>query len=184
MAYLSRAQAVLAARRAVGTMNLAESELRKSAQAPRTCRFDIFLSHSIRDAEVILGVKELLEADGLSVYVDWVADPDLDRLNVTPATAARLRDRMNQCGYLLYASSSSSSNSKWMPWELGYFDGRRGSVGILPVVATPGAVFTGVEYLGLYPLVELAELTGGRRHFGIYSSDRTQVRTLGALART
>jgi hypothetical protein len=184
MAYLTRGQAVAAARRAVSTVDLAESELRKSAQAPLTRRFDLFLSHSIGDAEVILGVKELLETEGLSVYVDWVVDPQLDRRKVTPATAARLRERMNRCGYLLYASSSSSSNSKWMPWELGYFDGRRGRVGILPVVASAGAGFAGVEYLGLYPRVELAEVGGGRRRFGIYSSDRTGVRTLGTLART
>lgn len=184
MAYLTRGQAVAAARRAVRTVELAESELRKSARAPVTKRFDIFLSHAIADAEIILGVKELLESDGLSVYVDWVVDPQLDRRNVTPATAARLRGRMNHCGYLLYASSSSSSNSKWMPWELGYFDGRRGRVGILPVVATAGAGFAGVEYLGLYPHVELAELVTGRRRFGIYSSDRARVTTIDTLART
>ena len=184
MAYLTRGQAVAAARRVVRSVDVAESELRKSAQAPLTRRFDIFLSHSIGDAEVILGIRELLESEGLSVYVDWVVDPQLDRRNVTPATAKRLRDRMNLCGYLLYASSSSSSNSKWMPWELGYFDGRRGRVGILPVIAAAGAGFAGVEYLGLYPRVELAELTGGRRRFGIYSSDRSHVRTLEALSRS
>ncbi len=183
MAYLTRGEAVSAARRAVGPAYLAEAELRKSAQAPLTKRFDIFLSHSIADAEVILGVKELLESQGLSVYVDWVVDPQMDRRNVTPATAARLRERMNHCGYLLYATSQSSSNSKWMPWELGYFDGRRGQVGILPVVATAGSSFAGVEYLGLYPPVELAQLVGGRRRFGIYSRDRRQVTTLDKLAR-
>lgn len=184
MAYLTHGQAVAAARRAVGTADLAESELRKSAQASLTKRFDIFLSHSIGDAEVILGVKELLETDGLSVYVDWMVDPQLDRRKVTPATAARLRQRMNQCGYLLYASSNSSSGSKWMPWELGYFDGRRGRIGILPVVASAGARFAGVEYLGLYPRVELADLADGRRRFGVYSADRTQATTLDNLART
>jgi hypothetical protein len=184
MGYLTRGQAVLAARRAVQTRALAESELRKAAQASLTRRFDIFLSHAIADAEVVLGVKELLEADGLSVYVDWVVDPHLDRRSVTAAAARQLRQRMNQCGYLLYASSGSSSNSKWMPWELGYFDGRRGRVGILPVVETPGAPFAGVEYLGLYQRVELAELLSGRTRFGIYSADGTQVTTLDTLARS
>lgn len=183
MAYLTRGQAVAAARRAFGTVDLAESELRKSAQAPLTRRFDVFLSHSIGDAGVILGIKELLEREALSVYVDWMVDPQMDRRNVTPATAARLRERMNQCGYLLYASSNSSSASKWMPWELGYFDGRRGRVGILPVVASVGDGFVGVEYLGLYPLVELADLMGGLKRFGIYSADRAWVTTLDALAR-
>ena len=36
--------------------------------------FDVFLSHSLRDALLIVGLKRLLEADGLSVYVDWISD--------------------------------------------------------------------------------------------------------------
>jgi hypothetical protein len=183
MAYVTRAQAVAAARRAAGSVRLAESELRKSAQTSRTERFDVFLSHSIADAEVVFGIMQLLESDGLSVYVDWVVDRQLDRRAVTAATAAVLRERMKQCGVLLYASSTTSSNSKWMPWELGYFDGRRGQVGILPVVNAPGTNFVGVEYLSLYPRVELADLVGGRRRFGIYSSDRRSVDTIAALAK-
>jgi hypothetical protein len=183
MAYLTRAQAIAAARRAVRSANLAEAELRKTAQMPRTQRFDVFLSHSIADAEVVFGVMQLLESDGLSVYVDWIIDPRLDRRAVTPATAAVLRDRMNHCGFLLYASSTVSSNSKWMPWELGYFDGLRGQVGILPVVDAPSASFAGVEYLGLYPRVELVDLAGGRSRFGIHTSDRTRANTIATLAR-
>lgn len=184
MAYITRGQAIAAARRAVGSTYLAQSALRESARAPLASRFDVFLSHSIADAEVILGIKQLLEEDGLSVYVDWADDPQLDRRTVTPATAARIRDRMNQCGYLVYASSGSSTNSRWMPWELGYFDGRGGRVGILPIVETSGAAFAGVEYVALYPRVELAQLLSGRRRFGILSADRSELTTLEELART
>ena len=154
MAYLTRDEAVRAGESRFG-YGLAEAEIRKSARAAGDAAFDIFLSHSSEDAEVIVGVKAILEQEGLSVYVDWLEDPQLDRTLVTPATARVLRSRMNHSGYLLYASSRSSSRSKWMPWELGYFDGRRpGRVGILPIVATPGSSFQGLEYLGLYPKVE------------------------------
>ena len=39
-----------------------------------------------------------------------------------------------------------------MPWELGYFDGLKGKVAILPIVDTPTFTedYKGQEYLGLY----------------------------------
>jgi hypothetical protein len=132
------------------------THIKQAAAAPMSKDFDVFLSHSSEDAEVIAGVKILLEREGMSVYVDWLEDPEADRSNVTPQTANMLRARMNHCGSLLYASSKSSAQSKWMPWELGYFDGRRpGCVGILPIVASAGEIFRGQEYLGLYPNYEL-----------------------------
>lgn len=166
MAYITRDQAVQAARSQLRTLDLAAADLRKSAGTPLTARFDIFLSHSSEDADVIAGVKILLESDGLSVYVDWLQDPQLDRSHVSAATAATLRKRMRGCGYLLYASSRSSSASRWMPWELGYFDGQRPDcVGILPIVAAASDSFDGIEYLGLYPLIERVHLEGAGWRF-------------------
>ena len=57
--------------------------------------YDIFLSHSSKDSELILGVKATLEDMGYSVYVDWVDDPQLDRSNVNQSTADLLRERMD-----------------------------------------------------------------------------------------
>jgi hypothetical protein len=171
MALLTKAQA-LGASPTARSMQLAQSDLRKAASTPRDTRFDIFLSHSSEDARVIVGVRAMLEKEGMKVYVDWLEDPELDRSRVNTTTAATLRARMNHCGYLLYASSHSSSNSKWMPWELGYFDGRRpGHVGILPIVAAPGESFVGVEYLGLYPVVERVNFQSGTV-FGHFTGPR------------
>lgn len=58
--------------------------------------YDIFLSHSSLDNELIAGLKLILEDMGLKVYVDW-NDKQLDPNNVTPETAAVLRERMKQC---------------------------------------------------------------------------------------
>ncbi|MCA6218554.1 hypothetical protein KGA65_18600 [Ideonella sp. B7] len=58
--------------------------------------FDIFLSHAIADAELVLGVKQLLEQQGATVYVDWSHDRQLDRSKVNAETAALLRQRMRQ----------------------------------------------------------------------------------------
>jgi hypothetical protein len=73
---------------------------------------------------------------------------------------------MNHCRFLLFATTKASSSSKWMPWELGYFDGlRRDRVGIIPVVRSVGDTFKGQEYLGLYPDWQLIDFDIGR-HLG------------------
>jgi hypothetical protein len=142
----------------------AESVLRASAASdfPRR-NFDIFLSHSYADAEVVLGVKRLLEAEHLTVYVDWIEDGQLDRTKVTVENAEQLRGRLQHSKSLIYVSSRASVTSRWMPWELGYFDGSSpGHVAILPLVASEGDDFVGQEYLSLYPYVESVPLAAGR----------------------
>ncbi|WP_378947612.1 TIR domain-containing protein [Mesorhizobium sp. ANAO-SY3R2] len=124
------------------------------SNASTTQNFDVFLSHSSKDSEVILGVKVILEGQGLSVYVDWIEDPHLDRENVTPETAERLRTRMKQSKSLIYAHSNNSPDSKWMPWELGYFDGIKGTIAVFPIARTADETFKGQEFLGLYPYVD------------------------------
>ena len=125
MAYVTVAQAVGAVRASYSTRSVAESQMVKSAGAAMTTNYDIFLSHAHEDAEVIAGVRILIEQEGLSVYVDWIEDPQADRSQVTPRTADILRQRMDHCRFLVFATSKASPDSKWMPWELGYFDGLR-----------------------------------------------------------
>lgn len=117
--------------------------------------YDIFLSHSYQDAKVILGLKGTLEDMGYEVYVDWIEDKQLDRGQVNAETANQLRHRMRNCKSLFFATSNNSSDSKWMPWELGYFDGFRRKVAILPIndSAYKQNTFEGQEYLGLYDYV-------------------------------
>jgi hypothetical protein len=177
MAFLTEAQAILAFENGRATRQVVETELRKSASTSMSSRFDVFLSHSVLDARVIIGVKAIMEAEGLRVYVDWSEDPQLDRSHVTAATAATLRERMRNSNSLVFATSSSSSRSIWMPWELGYFDGfRPGHVAILPLVRRPTDNFVGQEYLGLYPRMEDIEFNLGGWHLGIWESDTTAQR--------
>lgn len=179
MAFLTESRARAAA--SYHTRSNVEAQLRKSAQTSTSTAFDVFLSHSFLDAEVILGVKELLEAEGLRVYVDWVEDAQLDRTQVNSRTAERLRLRMRHSRSLIYAASATSSESKWMPWELGYFDGfKPGHVAILPLVKSAGDSFPGQEYLGLYPYIEDINWTGGRRGFG-FSTGATTARTVDSF---
>lgn len=131
------------------------SQILKSASAKFDInkKYDIFLSHSFQDAEVIHGLKLFIEnIYSLSVYVDWIDDPELDRSKVSKYTANRLRSRMNNCKTMLVAHSESTPDSKWVPWEIGYFDSRNGRIAVLPITKSSSysEEFEGQEYLGLY----------------------------------
>jgi hypothetical protein len=132
---------------------------------------------------LIFGVKLALESTGHTVYVDWIDDPQLDRSKVSPATAETLRVRMRQSKALFFVHSVNATTSRWMPWELGYFDGLKGNVAILPVVESPSNKFRGEEYLGLYPYVEVVGASifinrpqGGFEHFSNWSNSPDKLR--------
>lgn len=178
-----------------------ESELRRSAgltasaarmqlkEASRTASgtFDVFLSHSVLNADVILGLKNVLETQGLRVYVDWIEDPELDRDHVSAATADRIRQRMGSSRSLVYATSRAASRSRWMPWELGYFDGTKGSdqISICPVEPGSGSRtgFVGEEYLGLYKTLEKVQWNGVAHPSAVRPS-RRQAQRVTAFARS
>lgn len=154
--------------------------LTENAKASVSEKFDVFLSHSYQDArslgaEYLLRLKKLLEGHGLTVYVDWINDRQLSRDEVDTATAKLIRARMDQSTCLLFATSESSSESKWMPWELGYKDGSNKRVAILPVVDQRAEKFIGQEYLGLYPYVTRDENTDGVTQLWIEQSDGSYV---------
>ncbi|KQY06215.1 hypothetical protein ASD37_18080 [Mycobacterium sp. Root135] len=150
-------------RRVSLTASAAEFSLRTGAKAAAGT-FDIFLSHSVRDARVILGLRDWLTSKNLSVYVDWIDDPELDRAAVSHATAARLREQMRNSTSMIYATSRNAKTSRWMPWELGYFDGFKASerVSVMRLDSTSSAKFAGEEYLGLYKQIEQLRVTDGR----------------------
>ena len=97
MALLTEAQVRSAARQTHD--GLYESGDEVLAKSVRTIEdhFDIFLSHSIKDAEIVRGAHILLQRLGHSVYVDWIIDRDLNREEVSRDTAIRLKKRMRQC---------------------------------------------------------------------------------------
>jgi hypothetical protein len=138
-----------------------EEALRRVAQS-RQARYDIFLSQTIRDAEIVLGVYAVLTKAGHSVFCDWLEAPLQDRHEVSPANAAFVRAAMGVCDTLLFIDSPGAAQSLWMCWEIGWFDGARGPVAILPVVAEDKGHYFGREFLSLYPYVELDE-NGGLR---------------------
>lgn len=154
MAFFTKSEARAAAAGARGSRT-AQTVLKEGMENYKQHeKFDIFLSHSIDDSDLVLGVMTLLQKQGLRVYVDWVVDRQLNRNSVDKETAAVLRARMKSSSSMMYIATDNSINSKWMPRELGFFDGHKpNQVAILPLLDSDNQSFEGQEYLGLYPLV-------------------------------
>jgi len=161
MAYLTE---TYVRRRAQGRANRkgmsVRSALKVESRLDRT-RYDIFLSQTIKDEELVLGVYAILTEDlSLTVFCDWIEAPETDRANVTPENARYIREKMKLSETLLFLDSESADQSKWMCWELGWFDAAKGRVGVLPVVLSASTPYRGREFLGLYPLVSYEEIRG------------------------
>jgi hypothetical protein len=153
MPFITESQVRRLAANATLSKSVRADSILKEEAAVKQAAYDIFLSHSYGDKEMILGIKRFVESKGFSVYVDWVDDKQLDRSKVTKETASVLREQMNRCKCLIYAYSPNISQSRWCPWELGYFDGKNGKSYVMPVVAIESDGYAGVEYVGLYPKI-------------------------------
>ena len=150
----------------------ARTVLNEGRISDSTKQYDIFLSHSSKDDKLIAGLKLMLEDLGYTVYVDW-NDSALDPNNVTPETAKILRERMAQFRSLIYAFSENASNSKWMPWELGYFDALKNSrVAVLPISQTAKNAYKGSEFVGVYYVVQIDRIRNTTKDaIWVYNND-------------
>ena len=128
-------------------------DIRMFSNSRNSNSFDVFLTHSFADRDIVAGIYNELHDLGLKVYVDWIVDPDLDRRNVTKESAERIRTRMASSKSLIYAFSVHSGFSKWMPWELGFVDANTHKCAILPIAQVSGFSFNRTEYLKLYPII-------------------------------
>ena len=125
-------------------------------------RYDVFLSHRFRDREAVDALHHQIENDlGYTAYVDWKDDPGLDRTRVDRATAERFRQVMRYCRCLLFYARPQVDESTWMPWEIGFFDGRQGARRIAVYADDPKEFSSGPqEYLDLYEVVGMDTLPG------------------------
>lgn len=148
----------------------------KSEDFSGTRSYDVFLSHSYLDRVQVLALVKLFNKHHFSVYVDWIEDKQLNRREVNLKTANLLRERMKQSKSLSYLTTKNITDSRWCPWELGYFDGlKQSKCCILPIMEY-NSKFNGQEYLGLYSYLEYASLTGVDRgcDFYICNQNRTK----------
>lgn len=85
-------------------------------------KYDLFISHSYLDREIVLKIARKMNSCGLNCYVDWTADSDfLKRSLVSEYTKEVLKARMKNSEKLLYLSSSNSRKSFWVDFELKYY---------------------------------------------------------------
>ena len=90
-------------------MILTEERIREAARLSKSIRldesvyefsektgYDLFISHSFKDKELIRGLYSLFQTAGYNVYIDWIDDPNLNRTNVDENTAANIQATMNE----------------------------------------------------------------------------------------
>lgn len=91
--------------------------------------YDLFLSHSSIDSDLLVEIKNILNHKNINVYIDWVCDRTaLKRELTNQDTAKVIIERLKSAKALLYVHTQNSQNSRWTPWELGYFHALRGKI--------------------------------------------------------
>ena len=114
--------------------------------------YDLFLSHSYRDKDKLIELKNSLNALGLNVYMDWVNDKDeLPRDLTCAETAKVITERIKASKAILYVHTNASLDSKWTPWEMGYAYALNKPI----LVYRPEPTEKEPEYLQLYVSVVL-----------------------------
>ena len=131
--------------------------------------YDFFLSHSSADMDIINGLYRELAEKGFSVFVDRV-----DAKGTSIETIAdKLKSAMDKSKYILYIHTHNSKNSKWTPWEIGYFDSKKGkdNIFVMPLLNDDNhkASYAGQEYLQAYTEISadyLYSLKDSSAYFG------------------
>lgn len=114
-------------------------------------KFDLFLSHSSFDSELLLSLKSVLNHSNVNVYVDWVSDRNALKRELTNVnTANTIVERLKSAKALLYIHTEASQNSKWTPWELGFFHALKGKI----CIYNPDNIEK-APYLDIYPTAVL-----------------------------
>ena len=127
-----------------------------NSQLEQMKKYDLFLSHSSFDSELLLSLKSVLNHSNINVYVDWVSDRNALKRELTNInTANTIIERLKSSKALLYIHTQASQNSKWTPWELGFFHALHASKGKICIYNPDNIEKT--PYLDIYPSVVLAE---------------------------
>ena len=124
-----------------------------NSQLEQMKKYDLFLSHSSFDSELLLSLKSVLNHSNVNVYVDWVSDSNALKRELTNVnTANTIIERLKSSKALLYIHTQASQNSKWTPWELGFFHALKGKI----CIYNPDNIEK-APYLDIYPIVVLEE---------------------------
>lgn len=116
----------------------------------------VFLSHKHSDTEIIEQAINLLNELGVSVYVDW-QDYEIPK-TTDGSTATRIKSKIVENEKFILLATEDAINSKWCNWELGYGDACKfpKDIAVMPITNNIDSVFSGSEYLKIYPIITTA----------------------------
>lgn len=126
----------------------------------RQVRYDVFLSHSLKDAKLIKQIKQRLEREhNISVYIDWEEDGGASRDQI----ADKVKAAMEISTSLLVVKTENSDSSSWVAWETGYFDRKSSErIGVLLIededTGFTHKTFHHQEYLKNYELLSESDI--------------------------
>ncbi len=128
-------------------------EARGNLQKFAAARIQLFLSHSHSDIDLVEQARLFFASQGAEVYVDW-KDRSMPAIT-SPQTAQKIKDKIVKCKKFVLLATDRALDSRWVPWELGFADGRihPANITVLPVTDSAGR-WHGSEYVGVYSKVE------------------------------
>lgn len=95
-------------------------EYNKSIQLQKS--FDVFISHSSKDAAAVRRIMHALNKQGFVCYCDWTSDSDFLKRNlVSEYTSEVLKKRMIQSRQFLLVKSENSDASEWVSFEIKFY---------------------------------------------------------------
>ncbi|MBC8400937.1 MAG: toll/interleukin-1 receptor domain-containing protein [Candidatus Marinimicrobia bacterium] len=117
----------------------------------------IFLSHCHLDRELARGLYRFLLSFKVYIYIDWMDSAMPATTN--GVTAQKIKDKIDDCDYVLVLATQNAVNSKWVPWEIGVSDVLKtpDKILIIPIVDS-AEKFKGNEYLQLYKSIQITSL--------------------------
>ena len=117
----------------------------------------VFISHKHDDLEDLKGIIGFLQKNyHIKAYID---SKDLTMPKITSAkTAAKIKDRINQCDRFILLATDGAIESKWCNWELGYGDAKKyheNKIALFPMkpVNESSDDYKGNEYMKIYPYI-------------------------------
>jgi len=120
---------------------------------PGAPKYHVFISYRHEDRSYVPRVAKFLKGLQAGIYIDFL-DEELAKAPDSQ-TAPILRRRITQCSKLIQIITPNSSDSRWMPWELGLGDGILGyrNAVTLPIINTYQPKVS-QDYLDMYGHIE------------------------------
>lgn len=136
------------------TISLRKANLiNESIRARTYTEKKVFLSYRRNDKKYVEGIVRFLKNLGVSVYIDYLDETLEEKTN--EQVAATLREHIKSSAKFISLATPDSTNSKWMPWELGLGDRiiNYENVAILPLTNS-STTWNNQEYAKIYGRIE------------------------------